>query len=133
MSQHKEKAVHWRGNGGTSLLHWATHWERGEAALPPSLASVRLLVEAGVPVNVDNDFDQTPLHYACTTARKEGDTSAAIVTYLLNQGGDPIRKDNTNGTPIDDARETGNDFLLPLLGSKVTGNPLFAGNDDDLW
>lgn len=63
-----------QADGGTAL-HWAAHWDDGEAA--------GLLLAAGANPNAANDLGVTPLGLACVNG------SAPMVARLLAAGADP--------------------------------------------
>ncbi|CAE1172053.1 OSBPL1_2 [Acanthosepion pharaonis] len=71
-----------RSNKGWSPLHLAAYFGHAEV--------VKLLLEAGAEVNVQNDMGDTPLHRAAYTARED------IVMLLLSHGAD-ISILNTEG------------------------------------
>ena len=87
-------AADWReyDDDSATLLEIASGWQGPNA---PSLANVKLLIEAGVPINhksiEDNDdflVISTALLHATKTARPDGGISYAIVEYLLSKGAD---------------------------------------------
>jgi ankyrin repeat protein len=59
---------------GNSPLHTAAEWEQPDMA--------RVLIEAGVPVDVRNHAGLTPLHFAALQANRR------VAEYLLQQGAD---------------------------------------------
>jgi ankyrin repeat protein len=71
-----------------TLLHWA--------ALNGSLESARLLLARGVDVNVKDELDQTPLHYACHAGRLD------IVNLLLDHKAN-VKGSSRVGTPMSQA------------------------------
>lgn len=59
------------------------------------VAIVRLLLEAGVDVNGEDNENNTPMQWAAAAARPE------IIKLLIEQGGKVNRKDNTDIAPLD--------------------------------
>lgn len=78
-------------------------------AAPVDLSIVRMLLEAGAPVNVPHLGGGTPLH----TAAFSGDMR--IVRMLLERGADPRLRLDDGKNAIDIARERGHATLADML------------------
>lgn len=58
------------------------------------LEVVKMLVEAGVPADLEGALGRTPLFDACYAGNED------VVAYLLNQGADPNHQDNHDFSPL---------------------------------
>lgn len=92
--------------GKDSLLHTAVKVENRNA--------VDLLLGEGADPNYQNRFGDTPLHSACM-ARDVRLLKRAIVKELIRYGALVNLKNKEGLTPIDVARESGNDHLAAIL------------------
>jgi ankyrin repeat protein len=94
-----------RSDDDFTPLHYAAFFDGAEAA--------RLLVERGADVDAyaDNELGVRPLNSAAA-ARK-----ADVVAVLLERGADPNAPTKGGFTPLDAARENGDDELAELLRS----------------
>lgn len=90
------------GPSRSSLLHLAV-WYHHEA-------SIRLLVERGLSVDVRARWRRTPLHYALhqPEANYVATESESIARLLLELGADPSAKDDEGLTPAALASQAGN-------------------------
>jgi len=79
------------------------------AAVTGSFDSVKLLVEAGAPVNAQQDKGWTPLHEAVN----RGDVE--MTRYLLGHGADPNLQNDEGTSAIGLAAERGNAAILKVL------------------
>jgi uncharacterized protein len=79
------------------------------SAVTGSLESVKLLVEAGAPVNAKQDKGWTPLHEAVN----RGDVE--MTRYLLDHGADPKLQNDEGKSAIGLAADKGNAEVLKLL------------------
>ncbi|MXY61902.1 MAG: ankyrin repeat domain-containing protein, partial [Synechococcus sp. SB0665_bin_28] len=70
---------------------------------------IKLLVEAGSPVNLQDQVGDTPLHDAALQGRVE----AARV--LLDAGADVHANNNAGQTPLDLARQNGHGNVVAVL------------------
>lgn len=78
-------------------------------AAPVDVSIVRMLLEAGAPVNVPHLGGGTPLHSAAYVGDME------VVRMLLDRGGDPRMKTHDGKTAIDIARERGHAAVAETL------------------
>lgn len=78
-------------------------------AAPVDMAIVRMLLEAGAPVNVPHLGGGTPLH----TAAYVGD--AEVVRMMLDRGADPTLRTDDGKTAVDVARERGHTEIAGML------------------
>jgi uncharacterized protein len=72
---------------------------------------VRLLLDAGAEVDPEDVFGDTPLWRAVMTAG--GDLTA--MGFLLGHGADPRRRNRHGISPLDLARESGQEDVVALL------------------
>jgi ankyrin repeat protein len=82
------------------------------SAVTNSLVTVKLLVEAGAPVNAKQDKGWAPLHEAVN----RGDLD--MTRYLLAHGADPKQQNDEGTSAIGIAAEKGNQEILKLLKSR---------------
>jgi ankyrin repeat protein len=87
----------------------ALHSAVATDAAPVDLEIVRMLLDAGAPVNVPHLGGGTPLHSAAFT----GD--AEVVRTLLDRGADPTLRTDDGKTAIDIARERGHAAVAEML------------------
>jgi hypothetical protein len=95
------------GSDGGTPLHWTCHHDRSEA--------VRLLLDAGADINVENSWGRwgrTPLHVA---ARRG---CLAVAELLLDAGADPNATTNEGWTPMHVAARSGHETMLDILESR---------------
>lgn len=78
-------------------------------AAPVDISILRMLLDAGAPVNVPHLGGGTPLH----TAAFVGD--AEVVRLLLERGCDPSRRTDEGKTAVDIARERGHAGVAEML------------------
>jgi len=80
-------------NGKTILHNYCEHINT------TPLEVYRYLIEVkGCDVNaLDTDYDNTPIHYALEQFRSKSEGSIAALTYLLNQAGVDVNRQNLNG------------------------------------
>ncbi len=90
----------------------ALHSALATDVAPVHMAIVRMLLEAGAPVNVPHLGGGTPLH----TAAFVGDPE--VVRMLLDRGADPLMTTDDGKTAIDIARERGHAALAEMLERK---------------
>lgn len=81
-----------------------------DAASPGSLEAVKLLVEAGAPVNGQDARGYTPLMRALSYNQ-----NPALVDYLLSQGAHLVPKNETGDTALSMARRHGDTVLVAKL------------------
>jgi uncharacterized protein len=94
-----------RSDDDFTALHYAAFFDGPETAL--------LLVEHGADVNAfaDNDLGVHPLNSAAAARRPE------VAAILLEHGADPNAPTRGGFTPLDAARENGDEKLAALLRS----------------
>jgi uncharacterized protein len=94
-----------RSDDDFTALHYAAFFDGPEAA--------RLLLEQGADVNAfaDNDLGVHPLNSAAAAGR------ADVAAVLLEHGADPNATTRSGFTPLDAARENGDEALAELLRS----------------
>jgi len=94
-----------RSDDDFTALHYAAFFDGPETAL--------LLVEHGADVNAfaDNDLGVHPLNSAAAARRPE------VAAILLEHGADPNAPTRGGFTPLDAARESGDEKLAELLRS----------------
>ncbi len=92
----------------------ALHSAVATDAAPVDMSIVRLLLDAGAPVNVPHLGGGTPLH----TAAFVGDPD--VVRMLLERGADPSLRTDDGKTAIDVARERGHAGIARLLEVATT-------------
>jgi len=94
-----------RSDDDFTALHYAAFFDGPETAL--------LLVEHGADVNAfaDNDLGVHPLNSAAAARRPE------VAAILLEHGADPNAPTRRGFTPLDAARENGDEKLAELLRS----------------
>jgi len=94
-----------RSDDDFTALHYAAFFDGPETAL--------LLVEHGADVNAfaDNDLGVHPLNSAAAARRPE------VAAILLEHGADPNAPTRGGSTPLDAARENGDEKLAELLRS----------------
>ncbi len=85
-------------------------------AAPVDVSIVRMLLEAGAPVNVPHLGGGTPLH----TAAYVGDDE--VVRMMLDRGADPRLTTDDGKTSVDVARERGHDALAAMMEAPATGS-----------
>jgi len=73
----------------SSPMHYAVYSE--------DLETIKYMIDAGAPVNIKNDRDETPLHWAALAGKM------MIVWTLLNAGAKINVKDSLSQTPLDKA------------------------------
>jgi ankyrin repeat protein len=96
-------------DAGMRALHYA--------AFKGNLTMVRLLLEAGAPVNVADDRGLTPLMMAANSRSKNPD----VVRSLLERGADAQAKDDSGRTAADWARLGGRSEIVKMLPGPTTG------------
>jgi len=79
------------------------------SAVTNSFETVKMLVDAGAPVNAKQDKGYTPLHEAVN----RGD--AEMTRYLLAHGADPKQQNDDGKSAIGLAADKGNQDILKLL------------------
>ena len=79
------------------------------SAVTNNLETVKLLVEAGAPVNAKQDKGWAPLHEAVNRGDLE------MTRYLLAHGADPKQQNDEGKSAIGLAAEKGNNGILKLL------------------
>lgn len=89
----------------------ALHSAVATDAAPVDVPIVRMLLEAGAPVNVPHLGGETPLH----TAAYVGD--AEVVRLLLDRGADPRARTDDGKMAIDIARERGHAAVAEVLSA----------------
>lgn len=94
-----------RNKLAVTALHSAVATDAG----PVDHDIVRMLIDAGAPVNAPHLGGGTPLHTAAFT----GDARSARM--LLERGADPTKKTDDGKTAIDVARERGHDDVARML------------------
>lgn len=87
----------------------ALHSAVATDAAPVDMSIVRMLLEAGAPVNVPHLGGGTPLHTAAFT----GD--AEVVRLLLDRGADPSLRTDDGKTAVEIARERGHAAVATML------------------
>jgi uncharacterized protein len=94
-----------RSDDDFTALHYAAFFNGPEAA--------RLLLEQGADVNAfaDNDLGVHPLNSAAAAGRVD------VAAVLLEHGADPNATTRGGFTPLDAARENGDEALAELLRS----------------
>lgn len=82
-----------------------------------NLDAVKERVSSGVPVNVC-DYDQrTPLHLACTHGHEK------VVDFLLLNGASAVAKDRMGRTPVENAVKNGHRHVLEVLKRCASSDP----------
>jgi ankyrin repeat protein len=99
------KLAHARSDDDFTALHYAAFFDGPETAL--------LLVDHGADVNAfaDNELGVHPLNSAAAAGRLE------VAAILLEHGADPNATTRGGFTPLDAARENGDEKLAELLRS----------------
>jgi ankyrin repeat protein len=99
------KLAHARSDDDFTALHYAAFFDGPETAL--------LLVDHGADVNAfaDNELGVHPLNSAAAAGRLE------VAAILLEHGADPNATTRGGYTPLDAARENGDEKLAELLRS----------------
>jgi ankyrin repeat protein len=94
-----------RSDDDFTALHYAAFFDGPETA--------RLLLEHGADVNAfaDNEIGVHPLNSAAAAGRRD------VVAILLEHGADPNAQTRRGFTPLDAARENGDEGLAELLRS----------------
>lgn len=86
---------------GSSALHFCCLSEKPKSA--------NLLLFKGIDVNIRNDFDETPLHWAVQSGSKN------VCELLLKHGADVNVKDCDGNTPLHWACENNSTEILDVL------------------
>jgi len=86
---------------GTTLMHWAAHWDDMETA--------ERLIQAGADVNKANEYGVTPLWLACTNK------STGMVKRLLDGGANPDPVLWTGETALMNCARTGATGAVTIL------------------
>jgi hypothetical protein len=89
---------------GSTPLHWALG---GHDLKDGSV--LRLMLERGAGINLQNQIGRTPLHYASVNGGLE------FVRLLLEHGSDVEAKDNAGKTALQVAADRGHDEVVELL------------------
>ena len=84
------------------------------AAASRSLEVVKLLVEAGAPVNAKQQEGWSPVQEAVNSANEE------MTRYLVAHGADPRQENDAGTSALDLAERKGNATILRLLGGRET-------------
>ena len=92
------------GAGGETPFHWAS-----EGQNPRDGSVVRLLLEHGADINVQNNGGRTPLHTASWNGALE------VVRVLLEHGADVEVKSEYGWTALQEAADEGHDEVVELL------------------
>lgn len=92
-----------------------------DAAAPGSLEMVKMLVEAGAPVNGQDSRGYTPLMRAALSYHQ----NPALIGYLLSKGADATPKNETGDTALSIARRYGDTPVVAML--REAGAPDAAG------
>mmetsp|Transcript_31467 Transcript_31467/g.69125 ORF Transcript_31467/g.69125 Transcript_31467/m.69125 type:complete len:436 (+) Transcript_31467:1-1308(+) len=79
---------------------------------------IRCCLEAGVDVNMVNEYGQTPLYIACWRGH------SGVVKILLDWGADPSIAANGEMTCYNAARANGKEDIAALLASETNTSPL---------
>ncbi len=101
-----------RSDDDFTALHYAAFFDGADSA--------RVLLEHGADVNAfaDNELGVHPLNSAAAAGRRE------VAAILLEQGADPNAPTRRGFTPLDAARENGDEKLAELLRSHgANGEP----------
>lgn len=106
-----ERGVDVAARARNKLAVTALHSAVATDAAPVDREIVRMLLEAGAPVNVPHLGGGTPLH----TAAYVGDPE--VVRMLLERGGDPSMRTDDGKTAIDIARERGHTVVAEMLST----------------
>jgi ankyrin repeat protein len=91
-------------DGGETPLYWASEGRNSKA-----VSVVRLLLEHGADINVQNDNDRTPLFWASYNGALE------VVRVLLEHGADVGVKSKYGATALQFAAGSGRDEVVELL------------------
>jgi ankyrin repeat protein len=97
-----------------TLAVTALHSAVATDAAAVDLEIVRMLLDAGAPVNVPHLGGGTPLHTAAFT----GDVR--VIRMLLERGADPMLKLDDGKSAVEVARERGHTAAAEMLGSQPT-------------
>jgi cytohesin len=90
--------IHDENFKGNTLLHDAVWYSRGDCEVEKYKAIAEILIEAGVYVNVRDQYERTPLHVAAICGASE------IARVLLDNGAAPVVQDENGSLPITYAR-----------------------------
>jgi len=102
------KLIDERDKNKWTLLHWAAIGGYKEIA--------ELLISKGADVNAQNEFDETPLHWAVGRGPKIIDERKKdLVELLISKGADINAKDKFIATPLHYAVRCGNNEIAKLL------------------
>ncbi|XP_054895605.1 ankyrin repeat domain-containing protein 31-like isoform X2 [Poeciliopsis prolifica] len=96
-----KKMLHKRNEKGETLLH--------KACRRKDLPQVRMLLQAGISVNMEDYAGWTPLHEACISGDK------SVVEELLRAGANVNARSCEGVTPLHDAVYAGNHQVVKLL------------------
>ena len=71
------------------------------------LDGMKLLIERGANINLQDDFGRTPLHLVCENAANSANDHHDLLDYLLQNGANPCIQDLNGSTPLHIAASKG--------------------------
>jgi FOG: Ankyrin repeat len=107
--------INYQGERGMTPLQITIQWKNFELA--------KQLVSLGADVNVRDLYGNNALWYATAFANGNYD----VVKLIVEKGGDAITKNNAGRSPLDFARQIGDEELIELLSA--AGLPHIKRND----
>ena len=105
--------------------NWLHQLLMGFTDRPPSLEAIQFFIDKGVPVNAQDSYGMTPLHYAMRSS------NADVAIALLEAGADPNLPDKKNLRPLSMAGYLPNRLDVLELMLQKGGNVHNIINDNE--